>query len=138
MRTSRGPSPRWAVPVFAGAAIALVPWIVLLVRLLPSTHRATHWDVAWGGFDAMLAVLLLALTVLAWRRSPWLQIVASAAATLLFVDAWFDIMTSSTRDELIVAVAEAVLVELPLAFLCLFAARPLRSSTGRSRTVAST
>ena len=45
---------RWIVLVFGGAALALVPWIVLLLHALPSTHRAAHWDLAWAGFDVGL------------------------------------------------------------------------------------
>jgi len=123
-RTTPPRAPRWAVPLFAVAAIVLVPWVVFLVRMLPSAHHATHWDVAWAGFDGALALVLLGLAIAAWRRSPWLQTFAAAAATLLFVDAWFDILTSSTRTELIVAITEAVLVELPLAILSLLVARP--------------
>jgi hypothetical protein len=41
----------------------------------------------------------------------------------LCVDAWFDVLTSSTRAELVVAIAEAAFVELPLAALCLLPAR---------------
>jgi hypothetical protein len=101
----------------------LVPWIVFLVRSLPSTHAAAHWDIAWAGFDVALALLLFAVAVAAWRRSPWLEGAATAAAALLLVDAWFDILTSSTHVELAVAIGEAVLVELPLALLCLLLAR---------------
>jgi hypothetical protein len=114
---------RWVVPLFALAAIVLVPWIVFLVRSLPSTHAAAHWDIAWAGFDVGLALLLSAVALAAWRRSPWLEGTATASAALLVVDAWFDILTSSTHVELGVAVAEAVLVELPLAALCLLLAR---------------
>jgi hypothetical protein len=63
------------------------------------------------------------VAVAAWRRSAWLESAAASAATLLFVDAWFDVLTSSTRDEFVVAVVEAVLVELPLAVVCLLLAR---------------
>ncbi len=115
--------PRWVAPLFGLAALVLVPWVILLVRMLPSTHRASNWDVAWGGFDVILALLLLGVAIAAWRRSPWLQGAATAAATLLFVDAWFDVLTSSGGNELYVAIAEAVLVELPLAVLCLLLAR---------------
>jgi hypothetical protein len=114
---------RWVVPLFAIAAIVLVPWIVFLVRSLPSTHPAANWDIAWAGFDAGLAFLLLAVAAAAWRRSPWLEGAAAAAAALLFVDGWFDVMTSSTRVELGIAIGEALLVELPLAGLCLLLAR---------------
>jgi hypothetical protein len=114
---------RWVVPLFALSGIVLVPWIVFLVRSLPSTHAAAHWDIAWGGFDVGLALLLLGVAVAAWRRSPWLEGAATAGAALLFVDAWFDILTSSTHVELGIAVAEAALLELPLAGLCLLIAR---------------
>jgi hypothetical protein len=113
----------WVVPLFALAALVLVPWIVFLVRSLPSTHAAAHWDIAWAGFDVVLALLLLGVAVAAWRRSPWLEGAATAAATLLFVDAWFDILTSSSHVELATAIGEAAFVELPLALLCLLLAR---------------
>lgn len=109
--------------LFALAAVVLLPWIVLLAVTLPSTHRAERWDVAWVGFDAMLALLLLAVAITAWRRSTWLEGTASAAATLLFVDAWFDVLTSSTQAELVTAILEALAVELPLAVVCLLVAR---------------
>jgi hypothetical protein len=115
--------PRWVVPLFGLAALLLVPWVIVLVYLLPSAHRAQHWDIAWSGFDVVLALLLSAVAVAAWRGSLWFEGVATAAATLLFVDAWFDVLTSSTRVELFVAIAEAVFVELPLALLCLLLAR---------------
>jgi hypothetical protein len=122
-----GPSqwrpPRWVVPLFAVAALVLVPWVVVLVEALPSAHRAAHWDVAWAGFDVGLALLLLAVALAAWRRSPWLEGAATASATLLVVDAWFDILTSSSSAELVVASVEAALVELPLACVCLLLAR---------------
>ena len=118
--------PRWAAPLFALAAVVLVPWVVLLVRFLPSDERAANWDVAWGGFDSVLALALLAAAITAWRRSPWLPAAAAAAAALLVVDAWFDILTSPTTADRVTAVAEAALVELPLAVLCLLAARPSR------------
>jgi len=103
--------------------LLLVPWVVLLVVALPSTHQAAHWDIAWAGFDVALALLLLTVAVAAWRRSPWLEGAATATATLLFVDAWFDVLTSSTRAELFVSIGEAAFVELPLAVLCLLLAR---------------
>ena len=116
------PAP-WVVPLFALAGIVLVPWTVLLVRSLPSTHAAAHWDIAWAGFDIGLALLLLGVAISGWRRSPWLEGTATAAATLLVVDAWFDVMTSSTHLELAFAIGEAVLIELPLAGLCYLLAR---------------
>ena len=115
--------PRWIVPLFGLAALLLVPWVVLVIVSLPSAHRAAHWDIAWAGFDVALALLLVTVAVATWRGSPWLEGAATATATLLLVDAWFDVLTSSTRAELVVSIAEAVLVELPLGVLCLLLAR---------------
>jgi hypothetical protein len=115
--------PPWIALLFGLAALVLVPTVVLLVVALPSTHRSEHWDVAWGGFDVMLALMLLAVAVTAWRGSAWLAAAAAAAAALLFVDAWFDVLTASTGHELVLALAEAILVELPLALLCVWLAR---------------
>jgi hypothetical protein len=115
--------PRWVVPLFGLAALLLVPWVFLTIADLPSAHRSAHWDIAWGGFDIALALLLLSVAIAAWRGSPWLEGAATATATLLFVDAWFDVLTSSTRAEFVVAILEAAFVELPLAFLCLLLAR---------------
>jgi hypothetical protein len=122
----------WVVPLFSLSAIVLVPWIVFLVRSLPSTHAAAHWDIAWAGFDVGLALLLLGVAVAAWRRSSWLEGAATAAAALLVVDAWFDILTSSTSVELVTAIGEAVLVELPLAVLCFLLARDAERILRRS------
>jgi hypothetical protein len=122
-RAGRWQPARWVVPLFALSGLVLVPWIVFLVRSLPSTHAAAHWDIAWAGFDVGLALLLLGVALSAWRRSPWLEGVATAAAALLVVDAWFDLLTTSTHLDLAIAIGEAVLVELPLAGLCVLLAR---------------
>lgn len=114
---------RWVVPLFGLAALLLVPWVVLLVVALPSAYRAAHWNIAWAGLDVVLALLLVTVAVAAWRRSLWVEGAATAAATLLFVDSWFDVLTSSTRGELVVSVAEAAFVEVPLAILSLLLAR---------------
>ena len=114
---------RWVIPLFSLAGIVLVPWILFLIRSLPSTHAAAHWDVAWAGFDVGLAFLLLGVAVAAWRRSSWLEGAATAAAALLAADAWFDVLTSSSSVERLVAIGEAALVEVPLALLLLLLAR---------------
>jgi len=33
----------------------------MLAAVLPSAHRAAHWDIAWAGFDIALALLLFAM-----------------------------------------------------------------------------
>ena len=55
----------------------------------------------------------------ALRRSRCLATAATATATLLVVDAWFDVMTSPPSQRL-ESVALSVLIELPLASLCVW------------------
>ena len=117
------PVPRWVAPFFAVLGLALVPWTVWLAYDLPRRHIARHWDIAWAGFDVMMAVVLLATAYAALRRSPWVQGTASAAATMLCCDAWFDIVTSGRGADLAVAVASGFFVELPLAAVCVWVAR---------------
>jgi hypothetical protein len=109
----------WLPPTLALIALALVPWSIWLTTELPSQERAAHWDLAWGGLDLMLAAALLATAVSAWRHGPLLEACAASAGTLLAVDAWFDLLTSSGR-ELTFAIILAVVAELPLAALCLW------------------
>jgi len=117
------PIPRWVAPLFLIVGIGLVPWTVWIAYDLPQRHLARHWDVAWAGFDAAMAGLLLATAFAAVRRSPWIQSTATAAATMLACDAWFDMATASRGRELAMAIATALLIELPLAVICLWVAR---------------
>jgi hypothetical protein len=88
-----------AIVIFV-IAIVLIPWIVFLGFTLPPKYDAGHWNVLWIGFDAAEVAVLAYTGWAAWFRR---QIVASAtlvAATLLFCDAWFDILTSiGHRDQ---------------------------------------
>jgi hypothetical protein len=112
------PLPRRLAGLLALVAIALVPWTLYLTFTLPSRHVTFHYDVAWVGFDVALACAFAATTVAAFRRSHWLVPLAAVTGTMLLCDAWFDIVTSHEGGEMWEAVAEALLVELPLAALC--------------------
>lgn len=115
-RTSRPPA--WSIWLLAAAGIALVPWSIALSAELPADHVARHWDIAWAGFDAWLAIILLATVTAAIRRSSWLPGWSLAAAAVLVCDAWFDVVTSSGGLDLWLALLTAVAVELPLAIVC--------------------
>jgi hypothetical protein len=118
-----GGAPAWTIVLLALAAIVLVPWTVLLSAQLPARAVARHWDVAWAGFDAGIATVLIATVIAAIRESTWLAGLAMAAAAMLVCDAWFDVVTSSTRLDFWLAIASAFAVELPLAFLCVIVSR---------------
>jgi hypothetical protein len=108
---------RWVGPAFVLFSAIMVPWTIYLGLSLPMRENSPHYDIAWVGFDVLLLVALASTGYLALRRSPYLAIAAAATATLLVVDAWFDIMTSPRR-QLPQAITSALLIELPLAGLC--------------------
>lgn len=72
----------------------------------------------WVGLDALEAFGLIATGGLALRGDHRRGAVASATATLLVVDAWFDTMTAATHRDLVSALAMAGCAELPLAAVC--------------------
>jgi hypothetical protein len=87
----------------------------VLGATLPARTYVPNWSVAWVGLDLAEAVAALLTAVLLTRRSPRAGLPATAGAALLLADAWFDVCTSSPGLDRLLAVAEAVLVELPLA-----------------------
>ncbi|KQZ90781.1 hypothetical protein ASD62_17270 [Phycicoccus sp. Root563] len=109
----------WAFVVLAAL---MVPWTAYLTLHLPSSQAAAHYDLAWGGFDVAMFVALAATAWSALRLHTTLPPLAAVTGTLLVVDAWFDVVTAPAADDRWVAVAMAVLVELPLAGVCLWLA----------------
>src|SRR5262249_33788242 len=110
--------PRWVTGVLAAVAIFLIPWILYLTFTLPSRHVTFHYDLAWVGFDVGLTVSLGATAWAALRGSQWLVPFAAISGTMLLCDAWFDVVTSQAGDDLLQAIAEAAVAEVPLAVLC--------------------
>ena len=108
---------RWAGPAFVLFSVALMPWTAYLGYTLPSREASPHYDVAWAGFDILLLLVLGSAGYFALRRSRYLATAATTAATLLVVDAWFDVMTSP-GSQLAESLTLALLVELPLAAVC--------------------
>jgi len=109
--------------VLAVTAVLLVPWTAWLAVRLPSRHVSPHWDIAWVGFDMILTVAIAATGIGLWRRARFAPFTATIAATLLLTDAWFDIFTSRSGDELDWAITVAAFGELPLAVLCFWLVR---------------
>ena len=114
------PVPWWVAPGFAIAAIATVPWVAFLAGSLPSTVRIND-RLAWVGFDAALVAMLATTAYLAWRAKPKVALAATALATMLVIDAWFDVNTSQAGAERDLAIGLAVL-EVALAGVSLWIA----------------
>jgi hypothetical protein len=128
---------RWLAPLFLLAALALIPWTVYLVVSLPGRHLQTgYYDLAWGGFDLALSTILAATGYGLLRRKLWVQGTATAAATLLICDAWFDTLSANGSAERVLAVALALGVELPTAAICLLIARHVEEVAERAQRYA--
>jgi hypothetical protein len=123
VNTGPAPVPRWIGPVFAALAGVTIPWTAYLALTLPGEVHTRNYRIAWVGFDIGLIALLVLTAHLAYRGNRHVGLTATATATALVVDAWFDVVTAPDRDELVVAVLTAALGELPLAALCLWLSR---------------
>jgi hypothetical protein len=110
--------PRWFAIAVAAGAVLFVPWIVYLAIELPTRARTSHYDLMWVGFDLAMWAVLVGLAIAAMRRSTWTGPLAVCAATFLVLDAWFDIVTADSREDLMWAVLSAVFIELPAAAVC--------------------
>jgi hypothetical protein len=115
--------PRWVAPAFLICAAVLIPWTAVLFLTLPRHYGASHWRLAWGGFDVGLGIALAATAVAILRRSAFGEIAATITGTLLVCDAWFDVLTSHGSTDVAQAIVEAMLIELPLAAVCFWIAR---------------
>ncbi len=91
---------------------------------LPAYQRSAHYRDAWVGYDVAELVALIGVGITAMRGSRLLlHEFALLAGVLLTVDAWFDVMTAPRGFDVQAAFADAFLVELPLAALCLWVSR---------------
>jgi len=111
-----------AIVLFGVAGVALLPWTVWLSSSLPPHHLTENWDLAWSGFDTVLALSFLLTAFGAWHGRSWLPAAAAATGALLVADAWFDVVLESRSNDFELAVVEAVLAELPLALVCFWVA----------------
>ena len=113
------------------AAAALIPWTVYLAVSLPKRDIDTHYRGAWVGFDLLLVAAIVLTAYWAFRVDTRVQLPATATATLLLVDAWFDVMTAGGRKATATAVLLAVCVELPAAGFSLWLARRVNHNADR-------
>jgi hypothetical protein len=111
------------------AAFFMIPWTVFLGYTLPRRYDARHWSLLWIGFDVILCAVLITFAWLTWKRRQLMLVMAIIAGTLLFCDAWFDVITSWGNRDHWVTVITALFAELPLAaFMFWLAYRAIRRS----------
>lgn len=109
--------------LYALAAVLLLPWIGYLAVTLPRRQFDLHYRAAWVGFDVLLVVAITRTAYMAFRVDQRIQIPATATATLLIVDAWFDVTTSAGRGQVLEALVLAVGIEIPAAIFSIYTAR---------------
>jgi hypothetical protein len=112
---------RLAVAIVTSSALILLPWIAYLALSLPSSVSARHWPLVWAGLDTAMAAGLALTGWLAIRRDRRVAFVAASTATLLIVDAWFDVCTSPAGRPLTLALLDMGL-ELAEAGVCVLLA----------------
>jgi uncharacterized membrane protein len=112
--------PRWVALLLTAIVAGLVVWTLYLTYALPGRHVTDHWRIAWAGFDIGLALALAVTAVGVLREAHWVDATAAVAATLLFTDAWFDIVLADAGGERTEAIVLAVIGEIPLALFCVW------------------
>ena len=122
---------RRAALAYVLMGLALIPWTVYLAVTLPKRQIDTHYRGAWVGFDLLLVVAIVLTAYYAFRMDDRVQLPAMATATLLLVDAWFDVMTAGGRTATFEALLMALLVEIPAALFSLFLARQVNRHVDR-------
>jgi hypothetical protein len=108
--------------VLTGAAVLEVMWTIYIGLDLPPHYVANHWNLAWVGLDVAQITMLLASAWAAWKRRAILSLFATSAATLLVIDAWFDV-TTARRGDILQSILFAALLELPWAFVLFWLTR---------------
>ncbi|MFI5775777.1 hypothetical protein [Nocardia sp. NPDC051570] len=116
------------IGIFLGAAaVALIPWTVVLADTLPDEIRVRNWALAWIGLDLLLTLGCIGTAVLLHHGDERYRVTAAATAAAALLDCWFDLTTASPGTQFTQAVAAAV-GELSLAGVCCHVA--LRSRAG--------
>lgn len=102
-------------------AIAETIWTIYIAIILPRQYSANHWNLAWVGLDILQVSMLIGAAWAAWQRRTVLVLFATACATLLVMDGWFDV-TTARRGDISQSLTLALLVEFPSAFIMLWVA----------------
>ena len=115
--------------LYTVAAMALLPGSCIWPSRCQS-ELDLHYRAAWVGFDCLLAFAIIRTAYMAFRVDQRVQFPAIATATLLIVDAWFDVTTASRPSQFFEALLLAALFEVPAAGFSLYLARQVNRRIG--------
>lgn len=116
---------RVAIVLTALVGATLLPWSAFLAATLPATYQAQHWAAVWTGLDVAEGLAAASTALLLARDDDRATLTSAVGATLIAVDAWFDVCTATSGSDRIIAIAEAACLELPLAIAGLVLANRL-------------
>ena len=117
---------------FLVGVVVLIPWTIFIGLTLPPKYHANHWRLLWTGFDAALIAVLVLAAWAAWYRRQVLAAIAIVAGTLLFCDAWFDMVTSFGHRDQWLTLLTGFGAELPLAVFFFWLYRRIAMTTLRA------
>ncbi|MGA2210514.1 MAG: hypothetical protein ABSH30_12840 [Acidimicrobiales bacterium] len=120
---------RFVAGVYFVAAAFLVPWIAVLLR---TQHREVlnhHSRLLWLLIGVLMVAGMLSTGCLARIESRYTVIAATFTATFLFVDAWFNVLTSVGLLRALL-VGFAIVVQLPISVVSLVLARRVTLQRG--------
>ena len=109
------------IAITALGALLLIPWTVYLNDSLPAKITSHGWRLAWVGYDVGLTLIFALTAWLVLHRRQLSVILLTIAATLLTVDAWFDVTLSWSTNEQGASLLTAVILEIPIALFLLAA-----------------
>ncbi|HVA08666.1 MAG TPA: hypothetical protein VNG12_18180 [Acidimicrobiales bacterium] len=118
--------PRWFPNVCLAAAIVFIPLFITAASVTPRTAQLHNLRLFWTGLDVFE---LIGMALTGWyllRRSPNVAIAATITGSIMFSDAWFNVVTTvgnPHRAALVMAV-----VEVPIAIYSFRIARRQVSS----------
>ena len=116
---------RFGMLFMTACCLVLAAWIAILILTLPMRYTSHDWRGVWVGLDLAELAGFAATAWAAWHQRQILIFLMMVTGTLLVCDAWFDVLTAHTTGEMVQAVLEALLIELPLAALCFWMATNL-------------
>jgi len=119
------------------ASLSLFGWIFYLLKVLPTSYHAAHWNIAWVGYDLGMSATWLATSWAFWKKRQAAIPGAMISATFLVIDAWFDVVTSNPGLDFKLSLFLAIFLELPTAFLLFrFSRQAVRRSIQNAHRVA--
>jgi hypothetical protein len=127
------------VGLYWAAAAFLIPWTILLVRTQHRDVLNHHSRLLWLLIGALMVGGMVLTGYLCRFESSYTVLAATFTATFLFIDAWFNVLTSTGLLQKLL-VGFALVVQLPISIVSLVLARRItlqRSGTHAAPRLAS-